>query len=67
MGKADVMKKYFIFHKKDLGTLIKRQLNMSQHCAEVAKKVNKILVWLVPDKAQSTGPGRRLSLCTQHW
>ena len=51
--------------ERDLGVLMDSQLNMSQQCAQVAKKANGILVCIRNDVVRST---REVILpCIQHW
>ncbi|PKU47772.1 hypothetical protein llap_1972 [Limosa lapponica baueri] len=51
--------------EKDLGVLVDSQLNVSQECAQVAKKVNSILACIRNSVASRT---REANIpCTQHW
>ena len=51
--------------ERDLGVMMDSQLNMSQQCAQVAKKANGILAWIRNGVVSST---REVILpCTQHW
>jgi len=51
--------------ERDLGVLMDSWLNMSQQCAQVAKKANGILVCIGNDVVRRT---REVILpCIQHW
>ena len=51
--------------KEDLGVLADAQLNMSQQCAQVAKKANGILACIRNSVASMSR--ELMSLCTQLW